>query len=53
MCKAGRGQCSASDAVIQRLTLQKYCDVVKNKVHVSANLRLCTVKLLAESQFTQ
>ena len=41
----GRSQCSASDAVIQRLTSQKYCNVFKNKVHVAANLRLCTVKL--------
>ena len=44
VCTAGRSQCSASDAVIQRLTPQKYCNVFKNKVHVAANLRLCTVK---------
>ena len=41
---AGRTQCSASDAVIQRLTPQKYRNVFKNKVHVAANLRLCTIK---------
>ena len=44
VCTAGRGQCNASDAVIQQLTPQKYSNVFKNKVHVSANLRLCTVK---------
>ena len=38
------GQCNASDAVIQQLTPEKYNNVFKNKVHVSANLRLCTVK---------
>ena len=35
---------SASDAMIQRLTPQKYCSIFKNKVHVAASLRLCTVK---------
>ena len=44
VCTARRSQCSASDAVIQRLTPQKYCNAFKNKVHVAANLRLCSVK---------
>ena len=34
----------ASNAVIQRLTPQKYCKVFKHNVHVAANLRLSTVK---------
>ena len=44
VCPEGGSQCNASDAMIQQLTPQKYCNVFKNKVHVAANLRLCTVK---------
>ena len=39
-----QSHCSARDAVIQRLTPQKHCNIFKNKVHVATNLRLCSVK---------
>ena len=47
---SGKSKCSASDAVIQRLTPQKYCNAFQNKVHVASNLRLCTVKSLHEKK---
>ena len=31
-------------AVLNDSRHKKYCNVFKNKVHVAANLRLCTVK---------
>ena len=39
VCTVGRSQCSASDAVIQRFTPQKYCSIFKNEVHLAANLK--------------
>ena len=50
LCAQRESKCSASDAVIQRLTPQKYCNAFQNKVHVASNLRLCTVKSLHEKK---
>ena len=50
LCAQRESKCSASDAVIQRLTPQKYCNAFQNKVHVASNLRFCTVKSLHEKK---